>query len=171
MIMWLDLICHSHFTKLAPWHLFFYCNTVIFSKRRYSSWSNSQGVLSFYQESTLKTTILSYFLFWVCQIQTKLSWFSLLQFAGKNMSLLNNLYHHLFTGICTVADRLRLITEEDLVALLLCQHWWHAHGLLYIRPLAEGAGTFDHEPSRSSDVDWICTVAVKASLINLNAKC
>ena len=56
--------------KACPLTPIFYCNTVIFSKRRYSSWSNSQGVLSLYQESTLKTTILSYFLFWVCQIQS-----------------------------------------------------------------------------------------------------
>ena len=56
--------------KACPLTPIFYCNTVIFFKRRYSSWSNSQGVLSSYQESTLKTMILSYFLFWVCQIQS-----------------------------------------------------------------------------------------------------
>ena len=56
--------------KACPLTPIFYCNTVIFFKRRYSSWSNSQGVLSSYQESMLKTSVLSYFLFWVCQIQS-----------------------------------------------------------------------------------------------------
>ena len=36
--------------------------------------------------------------------------------------------------------------------------------------LAEGPRTFHREPSQSSDVGRTCTVAVKASLIYLNAK-
>ena len=89
---------------------------------------------------------------------TKLSWFSLLHFAVKNMSLLNNLNHHLFT-VLFIEKRLscgQLSTtiyiggsgSAALVSALATRTL-----LTLYTTFSEGAWTFDHEPSRSSDVD------------------
>ena len=69
----------------------------------------------------------------------------------------------------TVADW--LITQEYLVERLSCQHWGQVHGFLFIWIRQKKPVSFDHEPSQISDVDWSCTLSLKAYLIYLNMKC